>query len=354
MRTLASILPQGIKLALLKRHLVGSIDGERFRRELTLHDLPDKISPLRISLKKGNNEIAVGLDLEATMHRSDVYRMLYARLPSMLRVFSRSGSRIQMVAADLSDGNAPPAGVMAFCSCRDDVLLVPDPVFVNSGGYAQFRDPTALPAWSHRHDTILWRGTSTGIGEMTTETMDPNDLRLRQRVRMCLILRSKPGTDVRIHKAESVASALDRQRLHRLGLLGSYIAQAHWGRHKFALDIDGHTNAWSNFFVRLLLGCCVLKIQSEHGYRQWYYDRLRPWRHYVPVCADMSDLIEKIDWCRSHDAECELIGRAGQSVVQAMTVETEIKDAVGRLEAAQFTATEGGLEHPRETPVVAP
>ncbi len=87
--------------------------------------------------------------------------------------------------------------------------------------------------------------------------------------------------------------------------------------------------------MRLLLGCCILKIQSQHGFRQWYYDRLKPWRHYVPVREDMSDLIEKIDWCRYHDADCAEIASAGQALARAMTVEGEISEAVRRLEAAK-------------------
>jgi len=49
----------------------------------------------------------------------------------------------------------------------------------------------------------------------------------------------------------------------------------------------------------------------------------------------MSDLVEKIDWCRGHDAECEEIAGAGQVFAHAMTVEGEISEAVRRLEAAE-------------------
>jgi len=41
----------------------------------------------------------------------------------------------------------------------------------------------------------------------------------------------------------------------------------------------------------------------------------------------MSDLVEKIDWCRGHDAECEEIAGAGQVFAHAMTVEGEISEA---------------------------
>ncbi len=336
MKKLASLLPDRIKLALLKRHLARSIGGDgRARTALAVLDRSDGISPLQVSLHKAAFGIGVGLDLAAAMDRPFVYRMLYARLPAMLRIFSQAAAEVRMIAADISDGGDPPVGGLAFCSCREDVILVPDPLFFNSGGYAEFRHSSAVLPWPHRCDTVLWRGTATGIGDVTTETMRADDPRLRQRVRMCLMLSSTPGADVKIRKTEGGASSVDRDRLVRHGLIGGKIRQAEWGRYKFALDVDGHTNAWSNFFVRLLLGCCVLKIQSEHGFRQWYYERLTPWQHYVPVRADMSDLIEKIGWCRSHDAECAEIAGAGQAFAHAMTVEGEIGEAVRRLEAAE-------------------
>ena len=336
MRKLASLFPDCIKLALLKAHLAGSIAGDgREHPTLTILDQPDGTSPLGVSLYKDDSRLRLELDLTAAMGQVFIYRMLYARLPVVLRIFAQTGANVRMVAADLSDGGDAPRGGLAFCSRREDVVLVPDPVFLNSGGYAEFRRSASVLPWSRRHDTVLWRGTSTGVGSVTTESMGADDPRLRQRVRMCLILRSIPGTDVKIRKTEDDASPTDRDRLARHGLLGDKIRQADWGRYKFALDVDGHTNAWSNLFVRLLLGCCVLKIASAHGYRQWYYDRLKPWQHYVPVHADMSDLTDKIDWCRSHDAECAEIASAGRTFAHARTVESEIGEAVHRLEAAK-------------------
>jgi hypothetical protein len=66
-------------------------------------------------------------------------------------------------------------------------ILVPDPVFVNSGGYAAFRAPSSVLPWRLRRDTVLWRGTSTGIGQVTTETMAAGDPHLRQRIRVCFM-----------------------------------------------------------------------------------------------------------------------------------------------------------------------
>ena len=66
-------------------------------------------------------------------------------------------------------------------------------------------------------------------------------------------------------------------------------------------------------------------------FRSWYYDRLEPWRHYVPVAADLSDLVERIEWCRGHTAECRAIAQAGQALALAMTPKEEIRRTVARI-----------------------
>jgi hypothetical protein len=332
-KKLVSLLPQRAKLALLQRHLAQAV-REGARGGVTVVDRPDAFDPLHVLLRKNNAGIAVALDVAAATTRPTIYRLLYARLPAVLGVFARTSPAVRAAAADVSDGHDVRPGELAFCSNRDDAILVPDPLFVNSDGYAEYRRAALSLPWAQRRDTVLWRGTSTGAGQVTTETMAAEDLRLRPRIRMCLMLRAVPGTDVKIRKTEFV-SAVERPRLARHGVVGNKIRQSNWARYKFAIDIDGHSNAWSNFFVRLMLGCCVIKIQSETGFRQWYYDRLVPWRHYVPVEADMTDLVEKIAWCRGHDAECATIAANGQALARAMTVATETADAVRRLEAAE-------------------
>ena len=82
----------------------------------------------------------------------------------------------------------------------------------------------------------------------------------------------------------------------------------------------------------------MLKVGSASGFRQWYYDRLVAWRHFVPVAADMADLADKLAWLRAHDAEARAIGEAGRELAMAMTVESETVAAHG----AFRLALEGG------------
>ena len=111
----------------------------------------------------------------------------------------------------------------------------------------------------------------------------------------------------------------------------------------FAIDIDGYTNAWSGLFVRLLMGCCVLKVESPTGHRQWYYPRMEAWRHYIPVAADLGDLQQQIDWCQSHEKECEQIANQGRELALSMHFKTVYQQASADLvNSAQVKAKTQG------------
>jgi Glycosyl transferase family 90 len=120
-----------------------------------------------------------------------------------------------------------------------------------------------------------------------------------------------------------------------------------WYGFKFAIDIDGNSNAWSNFLTRLMMGCCVLKVASAAGYRQWYYGDIQPWTHYVPVKADLSDLHEVIGWCRDNPAECRKIAAQGQAFAMDRQFEAEMASARERISRAYIDGKLGAPGVPR-------
>lgn len=52
----------------------------------------------------------------------------------------------------------------------------------------------------------------------------------------------------------------------------------------------------------LLAGDSVV-LKQDSGYYEHFYNELRPWEHYIPVRADLGDLLDKIRWARGHDEE---------------------------------------------------
>ena len=169
--------------------------------------------------------------------------------------------------------------------------------------------------------------------------MDWQDEGLLQRVRLCLASQKLQHMDpalpvdcaiTRIPPQDNLAV----ERLDKAGVLGDRVPEHSWLNNQFAIDIDGNANAFTNFFIRLLFGCCVLKVASPLNFRQWYYDRLKPWVHFVPVASDLSDFETRIRWCFDQQQRCRDIARAGQLLAFSMNYHHERQRAIETLATA--------------------
>lgn len=79
-------------------------------------------------------------------------------------------------------------------------------------------------------------------------------------------------------------------------------------KYKYLVYVDGHCAACRYGFM-MRLGSVILKVEPRQvADRMWYFPLLKPYIDHVPVKADLSDLEEKIRWCRDHDDECRQIG----------------------------------------------
>lgn len=203
-----------------------------------------------------------------------------------------------------------------------DVRLIPDLYYFMAGGYENF-DPPLMP-WVNRRPSLVWRGSSTGLNWQTLSMLD--DL---PRYRMCK-LAGLLGTQADVGLTNLVQTAtpqeeeLIRQRVSREGLLRPFMPMAEMAEHRFILDIDGNANSW-NFMQKLRLGCCVLRVESE--WRQWFSDRLIAWEHYVPVARDLSDLLDRAEWCFANPGECSAIAERGRQFALAMKFADEMSHA---------------------------
>jgi hypothetical protein len=218
---------------------------------------------------------------------------------------------------------------LGFCSASSQVTLIPDAVWLRTLGYRESRASfraLAIP-WSDKHPIAFWRGATSGRQKSLLE---------RQRVTLCLMVEGHMLFDVGIilvpKQLEGHQPEVDA--LRELGIVRDYVPQSVFMRYKYQIDIDGNTNSWPGLFHKLLTGSPVLKVASEGGFRQWYYDRLVPWRNYVPVEADMSDLAEKAEWLVRHDGAAEAIGRAGFALADSLRWPDEVIQVAPTISAA--------------------
>lgn len=321
----------------LERTLTGALPGlpeSPIRVQVT--GGADRELDYRFRLRKVGRDVLVEFDHRRILRDQPMFQVYRRRAGVVTELFARTAPGVTEARAEISDGSASGDGWISFSSSHPGSILIPDCEFNDSLGYASMRRLALAPgpAWQDRAAGFCWRGSTTGQGLVSTDGMEPGDPSLIQRTRLCLLLRGIPETDCKLSSVVQSGDTRNRDRLARAGILGEPIDPGTWRARKFALDIDGNSNAWSNLFTRLLLGCCVIKVASPRGFRQWYYDQLVPFENFIPVRADLSDLTERLEWCRTHDLECREIAAAGQALALRLTLESERAAAVERINRA--------------------
>ena len=172
--------------------------------------------------------------------------------------------------------------VMAFSRHRNDpsVLLVPDPEFIASRGYAQLKaevDAADVP-WEAKRARMVWRGGNNGVGyrvyngwpstaaaagsngteevrEAVVDALGNAFTRLLNQ-RELVILSSQRSAFAHLIDAAfaQVGNGPRSRELDRAAMLAS----------KYQLDVDGEVNAWSGLVWKLYSNSLVFKVTSHY------------------------------------------------------------------------------------------
>ena len=193
------------------------------------------------------------------------------------------------------------------------VRLIPDAYFFASEGYKETRlamSADLLPLWSDRENKIFWRGSAShnACALDGSLILGPNQI---PRVALCLKLQSRVDADIGLigWNIGFPPPEIVEDFIKAHSICKPMVPMLEHANYKLQMDIDGVGNAWS-FLDKLLMGSCILKVQSP--LKQWFYDELHAWEHYVPVRSDLSDLEQQLDWCLSNDGRAKEIGEEGQ------------------------------------------
>lgn len=74
---------------------------------------------------------------------------------------------------------------------------------------------------------------------------------------------------------------------------------------KYILDIDGMAATWDATAWKMNSGSVLFKTDS--CWKQWFYEDFVPWKNYIPIRDDFSDMDERFEWCESNPDECQKI-----------------------------------------------
>lgn len=168
-------------------------------------------------------------------------------------------------------------------------------------------------SWENKKDTAFFRGTATGGGI----SIDTN-----QRLHLAYLSHlwekrneATPKLDAKITgwnpRDKKIASAkMNFIRPSDFPFKGgkeNFVEIYKQSSYKYLIYAEGHCAACRYAFM-MLLGSVILKVKSKCVADQlWYFPMLQPWVDHVPIEDDLSDLEEKIDWCRENDEKCKEI-----------------------------------------------
>lgn len=187
-----------------------------------------------------------------------------------------------------------------------------------------FEDDCIYP-WESKRDIVIFRGSNTGInfGE--------------KRILACEMCARDPMFDVKLTtvsarkqilegklKDPSKCGVPDRARPH----MGKYVSLKDQSKYKYILHIEGHVQSF-RLGTTLALGSVVLLVESKS--KLWFEKELIAWKHYVPVKEDMSDLLEKAGWCKSHPFECKEIAKRSKQFYEERLTKGSCLDYVANL-----------------------
>lgn len=166
----------------------------------------------------------------------------------------------------------------------------------------------------------VFRGGPSGCGY----TPDTN-------MRLKLATMQHPLLDVAITgKGRTIDSnAVKFDPRHGLGMMNTgikpapkFMTMAEQSRYKYIIHVDGNVNAY-RLLTTMMTGSLVVRVDSV--YTSWADHMLKPGQHYVLVRPDLSDLIEKLQWCEMHPRTCEKIAKAGMEMAKRLLNLTQMK-----------------------------
>ena len=152
---------------------------------------------------------------------------------------------------------------------------------------------SSLPSWKNKKNEIVWRGVTTGLRHKNYN---------RENFVKDYFNKYDVGFVQIVQGASHLIDYL-KQPIHPLNLL----------EYKYIAVIDGNDKASSLSWV---LASNSVPIMPKPRFHSWLCEPwLEPSVHYVEVNNDFSDLEDKIEWCRSHDKECEEISKNGREFI---------------------------------------
>ncbi len=181
------------------------------------------------------------------------------------------------------------------------ILLIPDQFSLGQEWFEVSEEILALNeeiVWEDKEERAMWRGGFTDRGV-------PNGVfvpHFRKTPRYKISKLSPEWVDAGLQWSENADTD---QLLKEEGVMKAGASKKEHLRFKYLPVLDGHMCTYPGYQWRLLSNSVSFKQESDQI--QWFYSALKPYVHFIPIKNDLGDLIEKIEWAKTHDEEVQKI-----------------------------------------------
>jgi hypothetical protein len=263
----------------------------------TMHVIETKTRASCARYRIQNNQLSIPQKPKIVCRR---FHWITAALSAICRFAPLPTVEFIICLEDSLDAIDFPGPVLAFAKQQSsqNVVLMPDmdalSPHIHKLLYDVRRGIKRYP-WHQKKDVAFWRGATTGA-VFSEETF----LSLPRTRAVTTSLLLPHLIDARF---TSLVQTQDVQPIQNryASYFSSLSSIKNHLEYKYQLLIDGNTCAYSRAYWQLFSNCIIFKQASDNI--QWFYDLLEPYKHYIPLQADISDLKEKTLWAKEHDRE---------------------------------------------------
>ena len=239
----------------------------------------------------------------------------------------------------------------------DDVMFVMKTPQKYGAGAASDPDPSYVTKWEDKPlEKAVFRGGPTGCGYTEKTNMRIKLAKMRSSL-LDAKLTNKDGNSV-----DSKAIKFDPKygigsMNTNIGMSGNFLTMADQSKYKYIIHVDGNVNAY-RLLATMLTGSLILRVTSQ--YTSWVDHMIQHKVHYVPVKADLSDLLDVIRWCKKNDDKCQEIARNGmefaRSILSKKYIQSYLQNMMWSLSEKRLVAIadEKVTEKPRKTVKLSP
>ncbi len=239
----------------------------------------------------------------------------------------------------------------------DDVMFVLKNPSKYGAGAAADPDPSYTINWEDKPlEKAVFRGGPTGCGYTEKTNMRIKLAKMRSSL-LDAKLTNKDGNTV-----DSKAIKFDPKyglgsMNTNIGMSGNFLTMADHSKYKYIIHVDGNVNAY-RLLATMLTGSLILRVTSQ--YTSWVDHMLQHKVHYVPVKADLSDLLDVIRWCKKNDDKCQEIAKNGmqfaRSILSKKNIQSYLQNMLWSLSEKRMVTVldEKVTEKPRKTQKLNP